>query len=61
MPGRKILPGNRGRGLLVARILVARILAGAGGCCLAGTDGLRLLGLLRLGLSLLGSCALGLC
>ena len=51
MPGRKILPGNRGRGVLVARILVARILAGADGCCLAGTDGLRLL----------GSCALGLC
>ena len=56
MPGRKILPGNRTRGLLVARIL-----AGTDGCCLAGTDGLRLLGLLRLGLCLLGSCALGLC
>lgn len=37
--------------MLVARILVARILAGAGGCCLASTGGL----------CLLGSCALGLC
>jgi len=41
--------------------LVARILAGAGGCCLAGAGGLCLLGSCSLGLcksSLLGLCLL---
>ena len=67
MPGRKILPGNRTRGLLVARIWIARVLAstcdsGLGCGCVGGSG---VLGRCTLsgcvGGSSIGSCALGLC